>query len=147
MPKVKIVLTSESGSDYDDYYSQQIIRQGMTDWEEVSQEDLDFLLRNKWRIVDRQKHGPYVHPMVVVMDDEPVLDRIASIKEFVRKEEERQKKEEAERLAKKAAAKLKKELAKKARDEATELELLAELQRKYPKTGGAKEVKDGLDVS
>jgi len=132
MPKVKIVLTSEGASDYDDYYSQQIIRQGMTDWEDISDEDLSFLQRNKWRLLDRQKHGPYLHPMIVVMDEEPILDKISSIKEFIRKEEEKAAKEEAERLAKKAAAKLKKELAKKARDEATELELLAELQRKYP---------------
>ena len=42
MPKIKVVLTQEM---YQDGYSDKIIREGLTDWDEVTEEQLNNLLR------------------------------------------------------------------------------------------------------
>lgn len=131
MPKVKILIATDSSSDYDDYYSRVILRQGITDWEEISDEDLAFLRNNLYHIVDRNVHGYSATPILVVQDEVNLVQRIASIKDAIRVENERRAVAEEAARKKREAAKLKKELAKKAKTEAEELALLNALKEKY----------------
>lgn len=131
MPKVKILIATDSSSDYDDYYSRTILRQGITDWEEISEEDLAFLRNNLYHIVDRNVYGYSATPILVVQDEVNLVQRIASIKDAIRIENERRAAAEEAARKKREAAKLKKELAKKAKTEAAELALLNALKEKY----------------
>lgn len=134
MPKVKVVLFQDASSD-DDYYSQQIIRQGITEWEDISEEDYQFLRNNKHRILNGrnqvERFGYGTTATIIVQDDVPVVERISTIREEIRKEQERDRKESEKRAALKAERELKKQLSKRAKTEADERRLLEELQQKY----------------
>lgn len=127
MRTVKIVLVQDCYHDYDDDSSSAILREGISDWENISNEDYQILKDNFWRL----QHGTYrsdLRPVLIEQDTVAVSKRIDSIKDWVAKERERQEKEEADRKAK-AAERAKKKLLKKAGDE---LKLLEELKAKYP---------------
>ena len=132
MPKVKILIATETSQyEYDDYYTQHILRQGITDWEDISEEDLDFLQKNRYNIIDREKYGHDAYPIVLVQDDITLVDRISSIREFIKKQEEKRKKLDEEMRKKREAAALKKKLAQAAKTEAEEKALLEALKAKY----------------
>lgn len=124
--QVKIILSKEVITSYDDPYNYTLIRDGITDWEEISDEDYDFL---RWNLsylykTYNEEYGNLV-PMIIVKDDKPVLDRIESIKEFI----EQLKTKEAERKAeeeRKKAEKAKKRMMKKVADERALFEQLKE---------------------
>lgn len=126
MRTVKIILVQECYHDYDDSSSSMILRESISDWENISDEDYKILKDNFWRL----QHGIYpgLRPVLIEQDTIAVSKRIDSIKGWIVKERERQEKEEADRKAK-AAERTKKKMLKKAGDE---LKLLEELKAKYP---------------
>lgn len=129
--KVKIVLV-EDGS-YDDDYSNAIIRDGISDWEEISDEDYKFLKKNSHLLTQIIQTNVYNYNCVlkiIVQDDIPIKVRINSIKEELVKIKNKQ--EEAAR--KREEQKLARELKRKAKDEASEKKLFEELKKKFEAT-------------
>lgn len=118
---VRIVLVEETS---DDYYSRKIIRDGITDWEEISDEDFELLRYNVRRLYDTQHN---MEAMLIVKDDAPVVDRLKSIKDALAKERAKQ---EAERK-KRDDAKLAKEKAKLMKKAESEKALFEQLKAKF----------------
>lgn len=124
--QVKIILGKEILSSYDDPYNYTLIRDGITDWEEISDEDYDFLRRNlSYLYKTYNEEYDNLVPMILVKDDKPVFDRISSIREFIEqmKTKETERKAEEER---KKAEKAKKRMLKKVADERALFEQLKE---------------------
>jgi len=118
---VKILLMQETS---DDYYSQKIIRDSISDWEEISDEDFQFLQKHLASIF------PYNNgfmPLLMVKDDKPVLSRIEQIKKVLDREKEKQDAERAKREESKRA----KEKARMLKKMASERELFDELKKKF----------------
>ena len=119
---VKIVLVQSI--DCDDHYTQTVIRESVTDWEEVGDEDLAFLEKNLYRIVD----VPYgYYPKLIFKDHMPIAQRIVSIKTLIAEEQAAQAAKKDRRLAAEQARQQKR-MQKKAE---SELALLEELKKKY----------------
>lgn len=112
MPKVKLIITDVTS--YDDYYSNEIIRAGLSDWEEVSDEDYKFLKDNQFRLNRVMDVPGSVH--LVVQDDKPIAQRIKSLKKAIEDERLKIEREEAERLRKRLEAADKRKLKKAAKD-------------------------------
>ena len=122
---VKIVLVQSI--DCDDHYTQTVIRESVTDWEEVGDEDLAFLEKNLYRIVD----VPYgYYPKLIFKDHMPIAQRIVSIKTLIAEEQAAQAAKKDRRLAAEHARQQKR-MQKKAE---SELALLEELKKKYEDT-------------
>lgn len=124
MPKIKIVLV-EYALDDDDY-TKRILRSGITEWEEVTEEDLKYIQDNHYLV----SHLIGGTAMVVKQDDAPVVTRIAEVKKYVadtlaKRAAEIEDAKKA-RDAKIAERKRKRELSKK-----TEAELYEELKAKF----------------
>lgn len=125
MIKVKLLFTSYRGDDsYDEYF---IVDD--TDWEEIEEEDLDFLKKNVWKF--GRNRSPYrdLEPKLVVQDKTPITQRLRDLKKIIeiekkkeleekKKREEKQKERKEKRLLREAKSKqelfekLKKELGK-----------------------------------
>lgn len=108
MPKMKIVFTE--GMDLGYYDERQIVRD-MTDWEEVTDEELALIRKYKYHIGSRWT-GMGLTPLtphIVVQDDQPVSVRMHDIRGLVRQAEEQARLAEK----KKAEAKKKRLLSKK----------------------------------
>lgn len=118
---VKIVLVEEAS---DDYYSRKIIRDGITDWEEISDEDFDLLRYNLRRLYDTEYN---LEPMLIVKDDVAVVDRLKSIKDALVKERARQEADKRKR----EEAKLAREQARLQKKLGTEKELFEKLKSKF----------------
>lgn len=118
---VKIVLVEETS---DDYYSRKIIRDGITDWEEISDEDYDLLRYNVKRLYDMEHN---MEPMLIVKDDVPVIERLKSVKEAIGKERAKQEAEKRKR----EEAKLAREQAKLMKKVNSEKELFEKLKAKF----------------
>lgn len=110
--KVKILLVQEVDV-VDGSYSPQIVREGVTDWEEISDEDFAFLKKNIHRLYPIVcKNLFYGYKLILAtQDDEPLVNRIASIKEVLEKE----KKTAEDYKKKQAAAALKRKKANAAK--------------------------------
>jgi predicted RNA-binding protein with RPS1 domain len=109
----------------DDYYDQQILTQGISDWEEISEEDFQFVQQNLHLL---QKINNNVHQYVLVREPEGgALQAIKSIRDEVERaaKAEQERKAEAKRRSQAAAQKK----ADKARNK--ELEQLKKLKEKY----------------
>lgn len=108
MPLVKIVksLLISARDYYDDYESQRVIVEGITDWEEISDSDLDFLRKHFYMLPETS------NLILLVKDEIPVMDRIKSIKEFLKKQKEKIAKAE-EKKAQDSMLKAEKALEKK----------------------------------
>jgi hypothetical protein len=121
--KVKLVRTVNLSREtcYDTTPYEQIAREGITDWEEISEEDYTFLSANLHKIF------PYKDIVLLIRDSSPVLERIDNLRAFVEKE---RKKEEAERKRIEAQYLKRAELERK-RKEQRELKKLAALKEKY----------------
>lgn len=118
---VRIVLVEETS---DDYYSRKIIRDGITDWEEISDDDFD-ILRYNVRMLYNSQHN--LEPMLIVKDDVPVAERIKSIKDAVAKERAKQEAEKRKR----EDAKLAKEKARLMKKAESEKALFEQLKAKF----------------
>jgi hypothetical protein len=124
--EIKILLVEDRYSNYDDdYTSTTVLRENISDWETVSDEDYD-LLRQHMHMFLRQLPSGF-RPIIVTKDPVRVVDRVVSIKDELAKikaaqeaEREKRRKEEQDRA--------KKRMLKKA---ASELALLEELKKKY----------------
>lgn len=109
MPKVKIIYANDL--DEVDYGYPSIVAD-MTDWEDVSDEDIALLQNN----MNMDKFNPYakyrLYPRLVIQDTIPVVTRIATVKAKIA--EIAQAKAEAEKkMQEKKKLKKKKELQKK----------------------------------
>ena len=124
MKEVRILVSKEV-NDSDDYYTQSIIVGAMSDWEKVDDDEFETLSRNLHRIP-----VAYGYKLMLVWKDNlKVAERVKSIKDLLRKEEEIRKKEAEERAAKKRLREEKKLKSSKEK----ELQLFKELESKYGK--------------
>ena len=121
MPNVKIVIVQDRYMD--DENNQRVIAEGISNWEEVTDEELALL---KQYIYHGIKLPSYNHsPMVIVQDEVPVQTRIDNIREHLKRIETANKIAETKRkkaLAERAAKKKEREHQK-----------FLELQAKYGK--------------
>ena len=104
MPKIKIVFTE--GIDLGYYDERQIVRD-VSDWEEVTDEELALIHKYKYYIGSRWT-GLGLTPHLVVQDEHPVSKRMNDIRGLVRQAEEQARLAEK----KKAEAKKKRLLSK-----------------------------------
>lgn len=128
MPKIKIFKIDEKvDMEEGDYgptigYSYNVITAGVSDWEEVTEEDL-ILIRSNKRLIEKE-----IGPCIIIEEPEKkAVDFVKSIKDFITKQIEKEKeaikqREKIERERKKKRAETKK---------ARELKKLQELKAKY----------------
>lgn len=108
-------------SDYDDYNSRTVLANSISDWEEITEAEFEFLQRNLHHLYNNKSMGRLV---LIRKDEATVTERITSIKASLKKikdEEDRKKKEADLKKAKRLAAKKNKDL-----------ETLQKLKEKYP---------------
>jgi len=130
MKEVRIVLVHDISSSYDDddYDSQTIMRDGVTDWEQISDEDYRFLKDRWWQLSNEISTHDRGRPVLLEKDSCSVRQRIDSIREWIRKDQERLATEAAAKKAK-AEERARKKLLQTAE---SERKLLEDLRRKYP---------------
>lgn len=100
MPKVKIIIVHNF--DCDDDHSIEVAKEGVTDWEEISQKDYIHLFYNLHRIIKPMRDS---RPILICQDETPIIHRIEQLKELIekdRKREEKEKQAAKDRKAKKA---------------------------------------------
>lgn len=110
MPLIKIVTTeSHNIGEYGDRLN--IIGREITDWEEVSAEDLALLKKYRWQLktLVAPTYTHYGDLMILEMDQVPVQQRVAELKAMVAHLEEKakaaaEKRRQAAELAKKNKA-------------------------------------------
>ncbi len=120
MPKVAIIFAEYCANEYDDYHR---VVTSITDWAEVSKEDLKLLQ-------EAQHHEGF---QVLVQPDNQVEFINNTIAKWVEVVKEKEKKREEQR-AKAAATRAKKAAQEDKKQEEKEKKLLKELQAKYGKT-------------
>lgn len=122
MPKVKVFAVKDV--EFDEY-TKSILIEGISDWEEVTEEDAEILRKGLWEIRNDmvKQYGYEYTAMIVFQDTVPARIRIEQIHKMLEKDRKKKEKEDA---AKKASAK-KREKNKKEK----ELELLKKLKEKY----------------
>lgn len=125
MPLIKIIITENNYSD--DYSDSHRVTQSITDWEEISQEDLDLLSKYRWDLMQSMGLDHAHNICILQKDTEPAVSRIRDLKEIIKAKLARA---EAARLKRSAAAKLSKDNRLASR-RAKELETLTKLQEKY----------------
>lgn len=121
MPQVKIMYVERGYSDYEDSYD---IKESITDWEEITDEELKFLKQYKYSLIPG--YEGYI-PLIFVKDKEPVAFRLTELRELLEKEKAAQ--EEKKRVIEEE--KKKKESADKEKKEKRERTMLKKLQEKY----------------
>lgn len=124
---VKVKLFGYVDSHYDDYENNYVLTHGISDWEEVSQEEF-FFMRDNLNILQRQYHDQRL--ILVTQPEIGILDGIVSIKNAIKKAKELDEQRKAE-AAKKKQAEADKKLAK---ERNKELAQLKKLQEKYGNT-------------
>jgi len=124
MRQVRIVLVADSY--YDNYSNENMytIRDSITDWETISEEDYDLLQRYHHKL--DQQCG--CKAIILEKDPKSVTERIDNIQAWLQEqkdleEQEKRKREEAARQ---------RALKKMLKKSQSELALLEELKRKYP---------------
>lgn len=97
--KIKLVII-DGYTDYDGDWRSQVI-EGISDWEEVTEEDYQYIKSNLWRL--NIKNGT---PVLIRQDKVSIFDRIKDIKKTIkeREEAENKKREEARQKAEERAA-------------------------------------------
>lgn len=111
--KIKLITTSSDLSYNNDDYDRRVISEGMTEWEEVTEEEYKFLILNQWQLQD----AIGIDKQVIILEYSPSVTAkttIAVIKERIEKKNEEYRKK-AERRD--ADAKRKKEAAAKKKAE------------------------------
>lgn len=115
--EVRLLLVMSS-----DCYECPDVAHNISDWEVISDEDFSFLKNNIHRLsIPKETNG--FRYILACKDDVPVISRIESIKEFVRKESDIAAKYEADKK-KKAAERRKRKLEE-------EKALLEKLKKKF----------------
>ena len=115
MRRVKLFVIYEKEIDSDDYYNQvQILSGSNSDWEEISEEDYQLIRNHAWNL-GRKNKCQYV---LIEDDTLNILDRIKSIKDLIKKQEQerlefQEKREQQEKEQKKKLEQKKIEQAKK----------------------------------
>lgn len=128
--EIKILLVEDLYNDIDDYNTSAVIKESISDWETVSDEDFEFLRKNT-AVIDRKIPSGY-RAVIVMKDPLRISERIESIQaEIDRVKAEQQA--ERDRRRKKQEEQERKRLLK---SQKTELALLAELKKKYENDAG-----------
>lgn len=107
-----------------------VLRKAITDWEEVTTEELELLQRHLSMLWNQQNHANLItlRPVLLVKDDIPIQDRIFTVRKAldeikqaaaIRSQEVEQKKRE-------------RELKKRAKTDAEEKALLKALRERHP---------------
>jgi hypothetical protein len=123
MPLVKILLSQ----DYtDDDYFTNIIRDSITDWEEISAEELSFLRGHLYDILGGKSNYWDMKPILLVKDEIPARVRIDNLKQFIKDREA--KLAEARKI--KAAKKRERDKKRKEEQEAKDLARFEELRKR-----------------
>jgi len=129
MKQVRIILIEDQYDYHDDDGTSvnPLIREGISDWEEITDDEYRLLKSNWWRLV-RDIGASGTRPVLLEKDCMPVRHRIDSIRGWLRAEQEKM---EADLAAKRAKAeeRARKKLLK---DTESEMKLLEELRKKYP---------------
>lgn len=130
MPKVKLIKVY-GYNQYNDYYDDQPVNtysEELSDWEEISQKELDIIQDYRWRDKFAKSNTPNSYYQLIVLQEatDEVKPKIESIKKMIVDFNKKQKLEEEKALeSKKKAAETKKrkalEKAKKMLKEAGEL--------------------------
>ena len=123
MPEVKILLV-EDYRGYDNYLDDPFIKDSIVDWEEISQEDLNNLVKYKDYF---PKPPTYFRYVILIKNFLPVKEAFTSLTDVIEKakieaEKETQKKEEANR---------KRQETRRKNQEAKEKAELERLKEKY----------------
>lgn len=124
MPQVKIVLMQTVDADY---YSTQIVRDSITDWEEVSDEDLKLLQDNLRSVVKVNSAFYDYEPVLILKDQKPVFEHVATIREAIEQQRAKREADAEKRRQKKREKEMRDALAKAESEQA----LLAQLKAKY----------------
>ena len=109
MPKIKLIII-DGYTDYDGDWRSHVV-EGISDWEDVSDEDYQYIRSNLFRL--DIKNGT---PVLIRQDEVPIYERIKGIKKAIKAQEDRIKKQEEERKAKAAEAAAKRRAKKLAKD-------------------------------
>ncbi len=128
--EIKIILVEDVYRDIDDYSGSAVVKESISDWETVSNEDLDFLRKNMYIVARKVPVG--FRPVLITKDPMRIAERIESVREEIAKLKAEQE-AERERRRKKQEEQERKKLLKTKK---TELELLAELKKKYENNAG-----------
>lgn len=112
----------------DDNYDQTILRASLTnEWEEIDKEDIELVRKNLHKLNFYNDYS--LSPVLVVLDEQPLANRVDAIKTLIAEEKKQQEIQKAKREAAKKA-----KLAKKANDEVERERLLfEELKKKFSK--------------
>lgn len=123
MPKVKILVVKES-IDRDEYTTRTLVG-SLSDWEEVSEEDVKILKQHSWLFSEpiKKSFGFDFNPYIVFQDEVPIAERIKGVHVFLENERKHKEREEAE--------KQKRLKRKKKLQEIKERELFKKLKEKY----------------
>lgn len=144
--KVKLVWALDSTYDdgYDDEISRRVLIDSITDWTEISDEELLFLRQNLYKLSLSQNMS-HLRPIIIVDDGKNLLNVITDLKDYIRKEREKLRKQEEARQERVRKAKeerkrrLEEAAAKKALQQGKaeslsveeEMKLLQKLKNKY----------------
>lgn len=126
MPQVKILISEDNG-DFDN--NSRLLTESITDWEDVSDEDLKLIQQYRWDL-QQEIFGKYAYNrylVVLIKDTEPVTKRISDLKEIVAV---KLKKAAADSKRRSEAAKLSK-VKREATKRANELAKLKELADRH----------------
>lgn len=121
--KAKIFLIH---SRYVDDEYQQFLSNGVSDWEELSPEDIKFVKDNLWRLENKNRDN--VQYVLVTQDEKTIFDRIVDIKNVISDEIKKEQKRKEELEKKRLEAAQKKALNKLEKDR----KLLAKLIESNP---------------
>jgi hypothetical protein len=124
MPQVKVILVENIYSYGNNKHNWREFKDSITDWEEISNEEVTLLRTNLQYLPPNDYYTKY---QLIVKDDVPVLKRLAELMPAI---EAKAQAEEAKRLKKSETAKKAAETRKR-KEEAADKKLLKELQAKY----------------
>lgn len=119
MVKIKLIV-SEGYYDYDENFK--AIAQGISDWEEVTEEDYQFIRDNLHHLRDGLKRNEQI--FIVRQDTESIPERIEGIKNAITKRMKAEEKRKEEYQRKKEEAALKRKAARNAADKKKLTELM-----------------------
>jgi len=123
MREAKILLATNSSGDQFNYYRSELIG-GITDWEEVTEEELSWL-RQYLPTLKPPLYG--FHYILIVKDEQTIQFHLESIRKLVIAEKERQDKEKA----KKEEINKRRQETRRKNQEEKERKLLEQLKGKY----------------
>lgn len=135
MPKVKVVAV-ESRYLGDDNYAD-IIRSSVTDWEEVTDEELKVLRTPSYlhRMFLGEIEYPYTPTLIIDMGNVPIKERLHKLKDLIAEDKRKEAERQAAYLRKKEEKAAQREHMRKKNEE----KLYAELKAKFERGDGGGE--------